>query len=632
VLGLLDETGENLPLSAIAKSELAVRAETRDVIKAVFKRVVADFEGSLASCRWFSDSWLDQTLASVDHDLDAALERWRRLYKSARRALSEATQVIESGRYAQHSPDFRRAQRSQAQAARQVDLLTARETVAASRVSEFYPYRYLAAEGFLPGYNFTRLPLRIFLETNDTGGEYLSRPRPIALREFGPQNIIYHSGRKYEVKQLIAQDIEAHIIEARVSKPSGYFLSGAEIARVRCPFSDADLSDNANLIRFTDLLEMSESRAQQRERITCEEEERRSRGFELDVFFTVDAGASDQVRRAVIRSDEEAFINLRFISAARLVHVNRRWRSSPNFGFAVGVVTGEWKRRPTENAAAAKARAAAAANPNAEPVRIVQLYTSDTADALYIEPIKPLALTHDGVITLQYALKRAVENVFQIESNELGVVAVGEPSPNILLYEAAEGSLGILAQFVDDPTTFPRVIAEALRFCRFDDATYLGPASYDDLLSYYNQRDHKVIDRFLIRDALHKLLACRLELQTNAAYATYEDHYAGLLNAIDPQSSCELKFLEHLYSRGLRLPDAAQKSPPGLYVQPDFYYEPKFWVFCDGTPHDQDGVKADDKLKRESIRSIGHEVFVWHYAEDLASRLAKRPDIFKKVK
>jgi superfamily II DNA or RNA helicase len=624
ILGLLDETdATTLPLSATTKAELKIAPQKRDMIKIIFQKVVADFDGDLRASRWFSDAWLDTTLANVERDLDETVGRWRGLYKAARKSLNEATQLIDSGRYAQHSPEFRRAQRSQAQAARQLDLLTNRETAAGSRVSEFYPYRYLASEGFLPGYNFTRLPLRIFLETNDTGGEYVSRPRPIALREFGPQNIIYHSGRKYEVRQLIAQDIEAHITEARVSKQSGYYLSGSELTRVRCPFSNADLTDNANLIHLQNLLEMSESRAQQRERITCEEEERRSRGFEVDVFFTIDAGLTDQMRHAIIRNDDDAFINLRFIPAARLVYVNRRWRTSPNLGFNIGTVTGEWKRKQDSSVPP---------NPNAEPIRVVQLFTSDIADALYIEPIKPLALTHDGVVTFQYALKRAVENVLQVEPKELGVVAIGEPSPNILLYESAEGSLGILAQFVEDATVFKRVIEEAIRLCRFDDPTYKGPASYDDLLSYYNQRDHKVIDRWLIRDPLEKLRVCRIELQTNPAFGSYEEQYAALLGMIDPQSSCELKFVEYLHTHGLRLPDAAQKSVPGLYVQPDFYYDPNFWVFCDGTPHDSAPVQADDKQKRDSIRNIGNEVFFWHYAEDLAAKIAKRPDIFKKVK
>lgn len=70
---------------------------------------------------------------------------------------------------------------------------------------------------------------------------------------------------------------------------------------------------------------------------------------------------------------------------------------------------------------------------------MVKLWTSNLADALHIEPIQPLGLKADGVITLQHALKRAIEGVFQVESNEVGVVAVGDPeAPNILLYEASE--------------------------------------------------------------------------------------------------------------------------------------------------------------------------------------------------
>ena len=77
-----------------------------------------------------------------------------------------------------------------------------------------------------------------------------------------------------------------------------------------------------------------------------------------------------------------------------------------------------------------------------EDHHIVKLWTSTVADALYIEPIQALGLKADGVVTLQHALKRAIEAVFQVEPNEIGVSAMGDPvCPNILLYEAAEGKL-----------------------------------------------------------------------------------------------------------------------------------------------------------------------------------------------
>ena len=165
-------------------------------------------------------------------------------------------------------------------------------------------------------------------------------------------------------------------------------------------------------------------------------------------------------------------------------------------------------------------------------------------------------------------------------------------APNILIYEAAEGSLGILSQFVEDTQVFLKVVEAAKQICRFDDPDYHAPASYNDLLSYYNQRDHKVIDRHLIENALDKLALCTIEIQTNTAYRDYDEQYQSMLRHLDPNSSTERAFIAFLYENGLRLPDEAQKRVDGIYCQPDFYYEPRFWVFCDGSPHDEEATRA----------------------------------------
>ena len=100
----------------------------------------------------------------------------------------------------------------------------------------------------------------------------------------------------------------------------------------------------------------------------------------------------------------------------------------------------------------------------------------------------------------------------------------------------------------------------------------------------------------------------------------------------DPTSSTEETFLKFLYQEGLRLPDEAQKGVPGLYVRPDFFYSPDAWVFCDGSPHDENKVMEDDHLKREAIRNRGDEVITYHYKDDLRPLVARYPDIFRKVR
>ena len=623
LLDLIDENEKDMPLKKVILDQLAINELTFARIRQVFRKVVSDFAGSLNTQQnsWYGDEWIERSLREIPKRLDRAMERWRTLYRQARATLKRATQEIEGGTYSLGSKEYKQAKRNQDQATRQLDLLKNSIQGRANELSEFYPYRYLASEAFLPGYNFTRLPLRIFIPVGDAG-EYISRPRFIALREFGPGNIVYYNGQKYEIKQLIVQDAENQLKDAKISLNAGYFLQGTQKQLVQCPFTRVDLSDNKEVEYLHDLLEMPETKAVPRARISCEEEERLSRGFQIETYFSAPDGDMRRVRKAVLKSDADEFLHLHFIPAANLVQLNRRWRNSEKEGYTLGLRSGFWKSGNLEERPA-----------DAEDVRDVKLYTTDTADALYIEPIEPLGLERNGVITLQYALKRAIENVFLIEPSELGVVTMGRPEhPNIFLYEAAEGSLGILSQFADNLDVFHKVVGEAIRLLRYDDEQYRDPASYDDLLSYYNQRDHTLIDRFLIRDALEKLRICKLERQTTAVFSDYDNHYQALRRQIDPNSSTELLFIDYLYSENLRLPDAAQKTVEGIYVQPDFFYEPDIWVFCDGTPHDQPDIKQEDEIKRQAIINRGDQIFVYYYKNDLATIIQSRSDIFSRVR
>jgi len=105
-----------------------------------------------------------------------------------------------------------------------------------------------------------------------------------------------------------------------------------------------------------------------------------------------------------------------------------------------------------------------------------------------------------------------------------------------------------------------------------------------------------------------------------------------MLKVIDPNSEMEKQFLEYLYKHGLRLPDAAQQPLAEVYCRPDFYYEPGVYIFCDGTPHNDPEVQLRDRQKRDAIRRQGGQVLTWNYKEKLADFIAKRPDIFKKVR
>lgn len=616
VLDIIDIEKATLPLRSKILSAVTLNQSTIKLLIEYFNQVLVD-KASNPNLAWCDDAWLTTQLKKLAETLDRAMDRWRTIYRQARATLNKATAILDSGLYATTSDEHKRAKREIFQSQRQIDLLR-NEFQKGGDQSEFYVFRYLAAEGFLPGYNFTRLPIRAFLTDGHDKGEFISRPRLIALREFGPRNVIYYNGQKYVVSQAVIPSVEDNLRSARVCNASGYWLDQGQETVESCPLTGTSLAEPKNKTEVTPFLALTEMLARRREHITCEEEERSRQGFDTETYFSLDGGDKSQMRRALVQHGGETLLKISYLPAARLIQLSRKDRRETQIGYRIGVQSGLWNPRDD--------------GPQPEECKRVQLYTETTADALYLQPIAALALEPVGVLSLQYALKRSIELRFQIEPAELGVYAMGEKTaPNILFYEASEGSLGVLSAMVDDPKIFTEVIQRAIEVCAFD-ATEKPKATYDDLLSYYNQPHHLSLDRFSVKNALERLLSCTLDCSNSAPGEDYDAQFNRLLSHLDANSSTEETFVRYLHKRNLRLPDSAQKNLEGIYAKPDFFYKPDTWVFCDGTPHDDPATQASDAAKRKAITDRGDEVIVFHYKDNLDLLVAKYPDIFKRVR
>jgi hypothetical protein len=164
------------------------------------RRILDGVKGELTveAAPWVEDrnAFADATAAAAAKRFSEAFGRWRQLYQSAREQLIEANRRSEM--HGLSAFERRGAKAQQAQANEQLALL---EKGAATGGADFYTYRYLATEGFLPGYNFPRLPLYAYVPATSAGskGGYLQRARFIAISEFGPRSLIYHEGRAYRV-------------------------------------------------------------------------------------------------------------------------------------------------------------------------------------------------------------------------------------------------------------------------------------------------------------------------------------------------------------------------------------------------------------------------------------------------
>jgi superfamily II DNA/RNA helicase/very-short-patch-repair endonuclease len=620
------EAAPELPIRSEIKDKLNVSEQKRAEVLKDYATMTTDLNSDLNRTRWYTDDWSANVLTQAQAGFDEAFGRWRVLWSSACELLSDAHAALDNHLLKAGSPQRKEAIQKQKIALRQRDLLLNEGNGSQHFDSEFYPFRYLASEAFLPGFNFPRLPIRTYIE-GDNGGQYISRSRFQALREYGPGSVVYYDGVRYRIKQLVPTGSDQPFHKAKIVKQSGYIFLDDDYNSVLCPMTGTQLDGDSSRTLIHVLLPMGETRTEEISRISCEDEERLSAGYEIGIYFNM-KGALNAMEQMCLESDGVPLLNIRYLPAATLVQINHKWRNSKDDGFLIGLKSGLWKREASQGAKE---------EPATEENKRVQLYTTDTADALYIEPTSALGLTKNGVVTLQYALRRAIEQLYLIEQGEIGSAALGDDQcPNILLFEAAEGSLGVLCDLVRDINAFPNLVKTAYALCGFHDGEDMnperGPASYDDLLSYYNQRDHRIIDRHEIKDALERLQACPPHIITNKSWPDYDAQYAALEAARDKNSSTEEKFLKYLHSHRLHLPDQAQYKVGEFYVMPDFFYEPNICVFCDGSVHDSQEAREDDAKKRNALGTGGYQVLAWHYSQPLDEFVALRPDIFFVVK
>jgi superfamily II DNA or RNA helicase len=603
-----------------------------------FKNTIKDVVPSLSATNWFNDLWLENRAISFLKRFDDSFNRWRILFKNAEGIIVKARSILDDPTIKQYSPQMLEAKRQHNTGMAQRALLLNDSNRAYGNASEFYVFRYLASEGFLPGYNFTRLPVRTFIGYKyKDEGEYISRPRYIALKEFGPNNLIYHNGSKYRINRAMLTDASLRLNRAKVSLETGYiFLNEQAEQANNDPITRSELNKSENVKIWANLLELSECEAIPQERISCEEEERTSTGFEIEQYFSYPKGITSTIK-AEIKVAGTPILNLTYCQATQLVQINHKWRrSTDSNGFFIHDTSGKWlKQSDMENAEIAS---------HGKEVRI---FTNNTSDTIYMQPVSDLGLNSEQIISLAYALKRGIESVFQAEENEIGIWIMGKSeSPNIMIYEASEGSLGIMSLLIHSPSKLKEVYEAAYQLLHFDlisrkdQRPNLPKATYDDLLSYYNQTHHDKLDRHQIQEALEKLIDSELDVLSE--HGSRDDLYKYLLSAYDKNSATEYPLIRFLYDKNYALPDKAQVNLESFYINVDFVFNTQngpVLIFCDGSVHSNEDVKSDDEKKRQHLRDAGYDVIEWFFdersganiIESIAELIEERKDVFRKL-
>lgn len=527
---LLDREDKALPVRQEIAERLTDPALTARA-DAAMRRLLDAVAGELTleAAPWAEprDEFVKKVAGEAAGRFSAAFDRWRQLYRGARDELEEANRRSELPGLS--AEDRRQVRQQQAQANDQIALLER----GGSATSDFYTYRYLATEGFLPGYNFPRLPLYAYVPAapgTSSGAAYLQRARFLAIAEFGPRSLIYHEGRAYRVYKAKlpagARDGDGRLV-TRTIRLCGECGASHKEPRERCHACGARLVGE----EIPEVLRIDNVETLAAERITANDEDRQRQGFDIQTTFSWPErdGALD-VTDAVAADAEGPVLSVAYATGAEITRLNkglRRRKEKSLFGFDLDPASGRWKKLDDDaddDPAIAKSQ------------RIVPMVQDSKNAALLRLPDAPLS--DIGMATLQHALARGLEIVFQLEEGETQT----EPLPSrenrraILAYEAAEGGAGVLSRLVHDRYALGKVARQALELMHYRD---LDPAiaaadpgllceevesqcvkgCYRCLLSYYNQPDHELIDRTDAQALKALLRLARSETEVPAADA-----------------------------------------------------------------------------------------------------------------
>jgi len=361
----LDQPGK--PLKQPLHEALRAQAVQQRALASA-DRVIDQLEGELEGSAWFTPDYVRQVIDNAAQAFSGALERWRVLFDATRQQMDMADRIVKS-HTASHT-ERQNAQRRYGDAARQYAVLLKSGN---GQNNDFYTYRYLASQGFLPGYNFPRLPLMAWIPARggqavngkDDEGSMVSRPRFLALSEFGPRSLIYHQGRMYRVVRAklnvgntdhISGNSQLATIASLVCSQCGYGHlgePGGEQPLVnRCENCDALLTEH-DWVRELYRIETVETVAT--ERISINDEERQRQGFELQTTYRFLPGPDGRIQqqKATIQQGEDVLGELTYAPAAQIWRINRGWRrrkDKEQLGFYINPITGTWSKQDAPDA------------------------------------------------------------------------------------------------------------------------------------------------------------------------------------------------------------------------------------------------------------------------------------------
>lgn len=479
---------------------------------------------------------------------------------------------------------------------------------------DFYPYRYLGTQGFLPNFAFPRRPSSVVFADRK---ESIARHRLIALREFAPEASIYYRGARYRVDRAQPRARGGQVNWTRLKRcVCGWFQTGAAVATAAsCPSCGRDLTATF-ATEFA--MEIPDAVARRTGRISSDEEERRRRGYEIRPSYRLPTGAPSG---ALVGQDEVGTVT--YGHAAHLLVTNLGLRGEPGRepdGFRLCERCRRWISSDAEeqdHVSDDNPRGSCPAGGGTEDIRAaVVLFADGRHDVIALDVSPPAEVAGDVFATsLLHALLDGFEVAYSAEEGEIGGYVFSDAPDGrtrILLYERDEGGVGLLHNLLS-VEAWVRVAERALELVHVDPATgeqeadACPKACYDCLLSFTNQFDHERLDRRTVIGTL-QAIADATTLELRGPEEAWEQLDAAAA------SSAERAVLAELQRRDCPPPTGqhvAIEDPQGVRIaEADLTWPGRIVVFVDGSPHNLKHVARRDARVRPALKGLGYRVVV----------------------
>jgi len=632
---VLDDVEHRYPVAPSLRSKLedggAASRATRSA-----SNVLEPLRDVLQTASWWSDGWVGSVVGGAASAFDRACDRWRDLYASARaeqQAAFEQTKNISATKR-----DRDDAERRQREARQRIDLLLNDAGDSGHNQSDFYTYRYLASEGFLPGYSFPRLPLAAFIPGwGNRPSSWLQRPRFLAISEFGPQSLVYHEGARYQVTR-ISLPREGGEAGGDVTLTTAKICESCGTHHLDTQNVDVCVSCETPLpAEWKNLLQLQTVLTRRRERISADEEERNRVGYELRTTyrFVPRAGHPGKATATAATDADDEVLDVIYGDSAdvRITNLGRRTRKDADrHGFWLDTVKGRWLSEKDAAQTDAQTEETDDDAPLPDDVKTKAFVTPYVEDRRNIAVLRWAASVDEAqAVTARYALERGIEARFQLEDSELMSEQLpdAEERGRLLLTEAAEGGAGVLRRLQSDATALSDAARESLRIIHVDPDTGVdlegacGAGCYRCLLSYSNQMDHERIDRRVVVPLLLQLSRATVRPDdttpvTPPTPPSGSDPSGGAAAVPVPEAERAAAFLSHLERRGVRLPSRGEDEVGGMLV--DFVYDSPLAVVV---VHD-DMVQVD----ASDLAFDGYQVVTVGRDRDFDDVIREHPSVF----